>query len=133
MLRFDVKARALIAAAASAPLVSACTRTLPKSCPKRGSMYPRVAASSGWPDERRTSLAIGGTVAVRLRPLPRCCGTAGPKLLASFDAAFPRRTDTRSMALPPDPATRQASHDRWNLAALPAVCAKDWGFLRQPF
>ncbi|MDD3872951.1 MAG: hypothetical protein PHE01_01765 [Methanosarcina sp.] len=40
---------------------SACTLTRLKSYPKRGSIYARVAESSGWPGELKTSCTIGGT------------------------------------------------------------------------
>src|SRR5687767_15335895 len=43
--------------AASPPV---CTRTLPKSWPKRDSMKPRVGASSGCPGALSTLLTIGG-------------------------------------------------------------------------
>jgi hypothetical protein len=58
----------MIARADSAARPSVCTRTLLKSCPKRGSMNARVAASSGWPGERKTSSTIGAMASPPLAP-----------------------------------------------------------------
>lgn len=53
-----VKARALTDWVTSAAFESVCTRTPPKSCPKRGSKKARVEAGKGCPDPLRLDMLL---------------------------------------------------------------------------
>ncbi len=95
-----VYALAWTAVAESAALPSRCTRTFPKSCPKRDSICARSPASSGSPGDASTSWTRDGVAPVQ------ACGSLSVTCLARQSGQVLPQEQDRSPRRPSNEALR---------------------------